>query len=110
MPEHTDFSVTINGFLGALHSFSNSKVLMVCREDLHRCIRAVVKANEIPNDIEQSLFRKHAVDHRFPSCSLSVRVIPVCRLPCNEAILIGGYRSNTGFRHITHNKEHVWNK
>ena len=65
MPEDTNFSacligrqVTINRNSCALNSLTDSKILMIDRKNLIRVHAFIIKADEVFDDVEQSLLLK----------------------------------------------------
>ena len=60
VPEHTDFSVSFHCGTGALQGFAHGVVLVVGGKNLGVFALVLVEADEVLQDVEQSLLLEHA--------------------------------------------------
>ena len=60
VPEHADFSVAFHGGTGALQGFAHGVVLVVGGKNLGVFALVLVEADEVLQNVEQSLLLEHA--------------------------------------------------
>ena len=83
MPNNTGPSGLIRQRLPrALHRFAYSKVLVVARQDLDRLPADILEHDKMLDDIQQALFRKHAIKrNRKEVRCIFLWLLAVLRLP-----------------------------
>ena len=62
MPEHTDFAVTVYRIVRTFESTIDGKVLMVSGKYLGGSAFTMVKADEVMNDVQQTLFGEYTME------------------------------------------------
>ena len=62
VPENTDFAVTVYGIVRTLERTVHSEVLMVSGKYLGGSAFTMVKADEVMNDVQQTLFREYTLE------------------------------------------------
>ena len=61
MPENAYLSVSFDRLGSAFNRFPYGEVLVVCSKDFHDFLRGVVEADEVVDNVDQSLLCEHAI-------------------------------------------------
>ena len=107
MPEHTASSVCRHTFLRRLDGLTDSEVLVVSGEDLELLQALVGKADEVLDDVKETLLREHALEERVELRVLRILIAAVLRFPFHEAIFAGGDRASLAGQMVAHHADAV---
>ena len=93
MPEYAAFAVRFGGVSRGFHGFSDGEILMISREYLELFQALAGKADEILDNIKQTLPFKDTFKEGVELCVLRIFIIAVLCFPLHETVFAGGDRS-----------------
>ena len=106
VPEDADPAVTRDRLHGTLRRLVHPEVLVVRGQNLDDLLVGVVEANEVAQDVAETVLAEHAVDGCLPA-RVVLRVVAVEALPLAEAVLGRGDGAHLCRGHVRHDQEGV---
>ena len=77
VPEYANLAVAGHRLHGSIDRLPYREILVVGGKNLDRLACAVVEANEVLDDVKQTIFSQHTIDHGFPSSQARLRIVAI---------------------------------